>query len=196
MMSSSIQSQTLKEHHDLMKYERNLASCYEAEYLLSLRLEEYHNNTSDSSTDDGLSACLPDSYDYEYAAALRETYPNTDTIGLSSMDREVTTQNGGALLDNPVQFENVLLEESMDTTNTDHLGSNGSGCHLQFCEEEVKLQSSINHAQSMDNQSSFFSPTPCTFTNVDTNIAHGMGCSNTHCEGPSRKRICLHQSDL
>ena len=37
---TSFESQACKEQDDLIKYEHNLSSCYEAEYLLSLKLRE------------------------------------------------------------------------------------------------------------------------------------------------------------
>lgn len=79
-MSSSPVSTT--EQDELIKYEYNLASCYEAEYLLSLKLQEEMMNG-------GSSTC---SYDDGYEVQMRLTSRSEGYRGASASSTQIPKQ--------------------------------------------------------------------------------------------------------
>lgn len=161
-MSSTLNSQTSKEHDELVKYEYNLASCYEAEYLLSLKLQEDMICTSSESYDDG----------YE----VRQETPSTSLV---SRDQNMAVSTAGS---ENFQMPHTELE-SMETDYHTHF--------RLTAEQEPSPFTPINiHSQS-DSQSSSSLPDTTTKDSRGCLLMGDMGNGYSHSEGPSRKRICL-----
>ncbi len=187
-MSSNFPSQTFAEHDELIKYECNLASCYETEYLLSLKLQEDMMNSSESST----------AYDDGYEVQ----------VGLSARAEpcsQVPASTSSLLKQDPLS-----QDEPMETTSSHYpYTKNNTGIPSQalFMPNSLQQQPSVSwHSHSANAQSQAHSqppvfPVKSNHIIVDTQMQNGyslmgdLGHGNSHSEGPSRKRIRLHQPE-
>ena len=175
MLPSNPQSQTPIEQSDLVKYEFNLASCYEAEYLLSFKFQEEtlgRRNEGDDSLP--LSCMYLD--DYEVVGT-----PNccTDMEGVCTQQpRSMDTES---LSNIPVQ------SSSIDSTTPTNLSDSSLAPEVMDCGIYFKCvtsHSEVNHLLSTPTSNSL----PLC-PSVD-NKARSVSGSDYY-EGPSRKRICL-----
>lgn len=169
---SHSQSQTSKEHDELI----NLALCYEAEYVLSLKLQE-DMMRSRSSASASSSEYYDDGYEITQgmcpsASSCADQKLPCSMVGLMP---EIDTNNGEL--------------ESMET-NTANYHWPPHTSHLMGSQ---KPQSPSNaHLQSVGLfQGLFQTPSSC-------NGSYRNGCSlvddvGPHSEGPAKKRICLHK---
>lgn len=177
----SFQSQTLTEHRDLVKYEHDLATCYEAEYLLNLKLQDeiYDKTrrlnltgTGSSSDDDG----RDDGYEVLCCGG--------------SEQRQLMLQ--GSSPATGITLETVCDDtEPMDTSDTNlqrNIFSNTQHEHPR--PEILESESQVSHTQSHHNH---------LFTPHVPGYLHGQYLhtlhENTHSEGPSRKKKRLHQPE-
>lgn len=157
-------AETYSEQDELLKYEYTLASCYEAEYLLSLKMQE--GTIYDSSC--------------EYYDVFEIHYPNT----CSNSAAAAAGGNGADGTLPPCEVDSNdcgPVNDSMETgengcTHSDQTTSNGrllsdvqqplGGLSLDPCQVAEVGPAAVQNGQEMD--------------------------PNLHNEGPSRKRICLH----
>lgn len=181
-MSSALQSQTPSEQTDLIKYECNLASCYEAEYLLSLKLQD--DIYGGRSEGDGMYCD-----DYEVVS------PN---CGLAdegvcyqvpdSMDTELPSSTNTVATKSLVNSVDMMMNTPTSTTDSSHLVGKSSTCPEAMDCGTIKCSSS----QSEDERllSNLLSDSSPQCHCIDSDACSFRG--NVHCEGPSRKRMCLH----
>lgn len=183
---SNLQSQTSAEYSDLIKYEYNLASCYETEYLLSLKLQEsscYNNTIQTNMNSDSISSC---SYDDGYEVSMVEAETDreqnqvmtsdSDTVDLSSIQNSVHV----------TQYR----PESMDTTN------DTSSYHFKLSAGEFQPPSSLFRRAPFNEIQIPSVQKKDEFTiQSGFSLMGDMGHGNAHCEGPARKRarVGLHQ---
>lgn len=96
---SGLSSQTPREHEELLKYEYNLASCYEAEYLLSLKLQEDmmrsrggSGSSSGSSSSRSSSECYYDDvYETQHPPPQTSVPSRGVSCGVEVMDTDSTS---------------------------------------------------------------------------------------------------------
>ena len=181
-------STTYNEQDELLKYEYTLASCYEAEYLLSLKLQENMMHAGKSEYYDGFE--------------VQEYYPTsaTDSCGRSQVC------NGAEAVVDAHSSVPATSEECMETDY-------GSPCinnHPLRTLPDFTVLSTANGWLPTEQCSS---PPPLVThhdqqllaSSMDTNLeAPEPGAAvqqneyaqdhshNLHNDGPSRKRICLH----
>lgn len=189
LSGSTVQSQTAGEHNDLIKYEYNLASCYEAEYLLSLKLQEDVYTTKTCRIGSGCT------YDDGYEVLHQQgSCPSKQT------------QNGvvtctSDTVNNPlghIQISNNGESEMMEIAD----GTNDLLKHDVQLQPPTIQQHGNTHIYnsfipSLHTSSCSLASQPysCVVRTDHTNgysLMGEMGHGNTHCEGPSRKRRCFH----
>ena len=108
---SGLTSQTPREHEELLKYEYNLASCYEAEYLLSLKFQEdmmrsrgSSGSSSSSSSSSGSECYYDDVYETQHPLCPGSSSPPAQTppdniptrdvfCGTEAMDTDASSTN-------------------------------------------------------------------------------------------------------
>lgn len=170
-----MQSQTFKEQGELLKYEHNLASCYEAEYLLSLKLQEDMIYSSSA----GSSECYYDGF---------EVCPSGGVV----MDGEQSTPCG------TTSFK-TLEAPSLHCDCTFELAD--PECEsMEMCTREGGADTNNHPQSSLNNSVVDWLPSNCNFAcsadpplmqNGVKDPEHEALCS--HSEGPSKKRIRLHE---
>ena len=172
MSSPVLQSQTSEEHTDLVEYECNLASCYEAEYRLSLKLQEDFKGRRN--WEDAI-ATYCDDYEVLGTPNCCVEQEGVGTQETNGMDTEyssrVTTKS----------FHDMALPIITDSS--------------QFAAEAMDCGVSIYDSSHCDddhltNPLSNFSP---RYHCIDNEAYLFRG--NVHSEGPSMKRLCLDQED-
>lgn len=178
-MSSALHSQTPREHDELVKYEYNLASCYEAEYLLSLKLQEEmmrsRSNTGDSARSAGY-------YDDGYEVQAGPGRVGSSTLPLSQLPPTPSDM------------------EAMETAScADHMMG---GSVFQQEPPSGQYHATRTHSQPV---SLVRVPEICRSRTEDGRHSGQSYVSNawslpadmdtTHSEGPARKKICLHQTN-
>lgn len=165
-------SQTQLEQRDLIQYECNLAACYEAEYLLSLKIQEEMCHQKDAYDDPSEVSCQ-----FNPPATTSTTHLNsvhfTPEIAMdfSNGDR------GGQFL--PGFLNNYSSESGL---RVEHLAAN-------ICGQEQPHFTHKPGADNMSNTSLFSGPNECG-ASVSVSEDHLM-----HHDGPSRKKVCLNRAD-
>lgn len=169
--STAQSDQTFNEQDELLKYEYNLASCYEAEYLLSMKLEEDMIHA-------GKSECYYDGFEVQYC-------PTSTT---DSSDQKLFCS--GIEAGGPASILNhEPVCEFMETS--DKLSSHFTNNHLHSNPTTLTTANgwlSGNHSPNL-----LVSQQPAT-DSLDAVAAmqNGHSQDNKHTDGPSKKRICLH----
>ena len=180
-LPAPMQSQTFKEQDELLKYEYNLASCYEAEYLLSLKLQEDMIYSSSA----GSSECYYDGF---------EVCPGGG-VGGAGMDGEQSTPCGTTSFKTEAAHHPPLHCDG--TFKLDDPGCES----METCTREGGADTNIYPQSSLSNFAAVdWLPSNCNFAcSADSPLVqNGMQdpelealCS--HSEGPSKKRIRLHE---
>lgn len=174
MSSSVIQSETSTEHTDLIKYECNLASCYEAEYMLSLKLQEERSGEDGNTTSsymywddyevtgtpncsvekqEGVCAQVPNGMDNEYlSTGFTKSLQDNSNIDMATP----------TIIADSSQFNPEAMDCGISIRGSSH------------CEDDYPLSNLSPHCYCIDNEA-------CSFR------------GNVHCEGPARKRLCLDE---
>lgn len=168
---------TYCEHDELLKYEYTLASCYEAEYLLSLKLQEGMIYDSSSDYYDVFEIHYPNcTAAQQVNAAGGGQQPGAEASGGSSPSCEVDSSDcgpvSGSMETGEIAAINAQPHLDQTTANgwlfsdNDHQPSKLGGSPLNPCQVAKAKPAAVQNGQEID--------------------------PNLHDEGPSRKRICLH----
>jgi len=106
-MAGINQSQTPAEQAELVQYEQNLAACYEAEYLLSIKLQEECNGSLGSGYKNGIQHSHPfycDSYEVVWVPGIN---PNHLQAHSTKTVAKTTQLTGSKLMASEVLGERV-----------------------------------------------------------------------------------------
>ena len=201
---SSNQSQTPQEQADLVQYEHNLAACYEAEYLLSLKMQEefYGSRSHFPSTESDCGTAARSNYlycdDFEVV-----WMPSTDQEYLQAFSSTTTSDNMPALSGTTNCGTTGASNYSGVTTGASNYSgvttgplpiisehSNGSG--LPLTEEMDCGMAEFSSALASANSTCQFNGAPECNSGDRESCSHN---SHIHYEGPSRKKIRLHHEE-
>lgn len=190
-LSSVPPSQTAKEHEELLRYEQNLASCYEAEYLLSLKLQEDIMMRSRSGGSDASTECYYD-----------DVYETQQQVCPSIPDHNLPTN----VISMGTVFGGVESMETGSGTNYHHLPANiGKGLATDL--QQVSPASSQYSDHSL-RVSMVQIPDTCKKRienggEYHFNVGHHQDGEysdtanwSAHIEGPARKKCRLQQSEF
>ena len=168
-------SQTQLEHRDLIQYECNLAACYEAEYLLSLKIQEEMCQQKDAYNDPSEITC-------------QFMSPATDTASL----------NGG----HNIRFN--TQETLMDCSHGDGVGQFLPGFvnpsengRLRLGPSEGKFMAANLRGQEQPHYSHEGAGID-TINVFSRQRDDDCGASEDHLmhpDGPSRKKMCLNRAE-
>lgn len=165
---------TFSEQDELLKYEHNLASCYEAEYLLSMKLQEGMIYGSTSSA--GSSSCYYDGFE------VQKLNPSSGA--------DTTQASGGTPIsscDNLIA-DNECMETDMNSNTSSHTNDHPPCTHLNWSLSNQCAPPTFHpHQGTCDSGASEMRP-------FNMNQTHSPEQPSLHNEGPSRKRVCLSHS--
>lgn len=181
-------SQTQLDQSELVQYECNLAACYEAEYLLSLKIQEEMCHQRDSYCDPSEVACLhtPGILDTTAIRACPQipagvsAYRHTDQRQTcTAMDCSANAAHNRMVVDNLYGF--------VDQSKAVQLRSMPSAAcaPLQHGQKQLTFQNFIS------GQEGLLGGGQCM--DIGGNISGGEEI--THVDGPSRKRMCVNRAD-
>lgn len=219
-MDLCFESQACREQDDLIKYEYNLSSCYEAEYLLSLKLQEEMICSEDYYDDFEVRQELPQgslsSASEELPMASRSTpiyeladndidcgYLCDSTIHDSILPPIATSThlNPDLNLQHQSPFNQPFPMAALNCTGGTGTTQN-NGHHLLLAGSCMGQDANQLHS---DHQTQLLKPrdgveggSGITWTQNGHSMElnkHSMEC-DPHYEGPSRKRICLQQPEF
>ena len=163
-------SQTQLEQRELLQYECNLAACYEAEYLLSLKIEEEMRQQRDVYNDPSEVACF---------ASIMTHGSGSGTCGQSDgANSQDLSMDCSAAINSAATGKCLGLVNSSQTAQLQMNKDNILNVGLFGREQEQ--QAILDH--EMDGEAGV----PSDFIN---------GNQITHHDGPSRKRLCLNRAD-
>lgn len=168
---------TYNEQDELLKYEYTLASCYEAEYLLSLKLQENMMHAERNEYYDGFEV-------QEYYPPTSVTADSSDRSQLCSRAEAVT----GAPSSVPATSEECMeteygpTQDNLQCTRPDLtvVDTANDWLPIKQCSPPPPL---VTHHGQQPTSSSMGIP-------VQQN-GYVQDSQNLHNDGPSRKRICL-----
>ena len=163
-------SQTQLEQRDLIQYECNLAACYEAEYLLSLKIQEEMCQQRDAYND-------PSEVSYQ----LNHSATGTAHGHLNGVQFPQETAMDCSHGDSVGQFLPGFLNSSESAhprLRAKHSAANVRGQeHPHFSHKPL----------GADMDTSQFSRDECEATNSEDHLMHH--------DGPSRKKMCLNRAE-
>lgn len=179
---------TYNEQDELLQYEYTLASCYEAEYLLSLKLQEDMIYGSSSE-------CYYDGFEVQISN------PNTNGTPTAGGDQQPLCNGVEASGGTPSSHHEVDDNECGPLSESMEIGGNSDTNSRPLCTQLATANGWLLGAlHPQHHQSSHLGKSLDTWvaenaTEVGpTAVQNGqeMDPPNLHNEGPSRKRICLH----
>lgn len=162
-------SQTQLEQRELVQYECNLAACYEAEYLLSLKIQEEMRQQKDVYNDPSEVTCFASQITHNSGSGTCGQIDGPDSQDL------------------PMDCSAAI--NSAATANCSGLVGFSQTAHLQMNKDNIlavglfgreQEQAILN--QEMDSEAG----APSDFINEN---------QITHHDGPSRKRLCLNRAE-
>ena len=159
-------SQTQLDQRELLQYECNLAACYEAEYLLSLKIQEDMCQRRDAYDDPSEVTC--------YASAAKVVDHSTDGGQLAChtqdapMDCSVSLPHNGNCygFTNHSETTQRMINRDYGVTHTTLCGQEQPAVFFPETNSEVVAQSGFVGEDQI-----------------------------THHDGPHRKRVCLNRQD-
>ena len=161
-------SQTQLEQRDLIQYECNLAACYEAEYLLSLKIQEEMCQQRDAYND-------PSEVSYQL------NHSASGTAYLNGVHFPQETAMDCSHGDRVGQF----LPGFLDSSESGHPRLRAEQSAANICGQEQPHFSHKPPGADMD--TSQFSRDECGTTNSEDHLMHH--------DGPSRKKMCLNRAE-
>lgn len=186
-MTSNLLSQASTEQDELIKYEYNLASCYETEYLLSLKLQEdmIHSLESCTSYDDGYEVQM-DHRDCPEAQLTCIGSP-TSSIEYPRQDSLISHQDEEAMeTTSSVHSHHRLPQPTFTSDSTDHQ-------HISASQPSHPTTTGQSPFTAFPIKNTTPVPEVCSSVQNGSSLMWDLGHGNAHNEGPSRKKICLHQ---
>lgn len=161
-------SQTQLEQRDLIQYECNLAACYEAEYLLSLKIQEEMCQQRDAYNDPSEVSCQLN-HSASGAAYLNGVhFPQETAMDCSHGDRV-----------------GQFLPGFLNSSESGHPRLRAEQSAANVCGQEQPHFSHKPPGADMD--TSQFSRDACGTTNSEDHLMHH--------DGPSRKKMCLNRAE-
>ena len=188
-MAGHNQSQTPAEQAELVKYEQNLAACYEAEYLLSIKLQEECGGSLGGSTENGVRLSHPfycDSYEVVWV-------PGINPLHLQDQGTRTVAKTNHL-------NDNLACDLSVDLPTTTSSCCSSDSYTLPIASVEERLGNFCGNSEKEEVDMD------CSMTECDNTINHlsvenreTLDCTGKICtledqgyfEGPSRKRIRL-----
>ena len=176
LLQSAHVSQTQLEQRDLIQYECNLAACYEAEYLLSLKIQEEmchqkdaYNDPSEVTYQFGTGSCAPAS-----GANMNDVHsPHETAMDCSHGDRVGQFLPGFLSSSESGHSRPLLIAE--------HSAANVCGQEYpRFSHRPAGAAADMDTSQSL------------------SRARDECGASEDHLmhhDGPSRKKICLNRAE-
>ncbi len=173
----NLQSQTPTEQAELVQYEANLAACYEAEYLLSMKLQEEFYGSSGGEIG-GMAAQYAnndfycDSYEVVWVPRIDPAHLKMDCIKADS-----------------VSFSPNLSAPSLDSSSEARASGVNATTPILISEEKSQVQRGLEDMDCMSGECN-------SSLNHGHNGWNGISSDNhVEIEGPSRKRIRLQNTD-
>ena len=193
------------EMENLLHYEHNLAACYEAEYLLELTMRREHISESIATNWAG--------YEDPGEAPIVALHQGPHTgEAVEEMDIPLTASsscycNHGASL----QPHTTSLASTAPTEPVNIPSNHSSGNHPQFPHSPVfptlsvvnpaaqylteppTCISTVNSSALQQHTTIQYKPATTTLNGLSTRGREMECIDQSHCDGPQRKKMCLHR---
>ena len=193
LSDSSLPSQTPREHEELLKYEYNLASCYEAEYLLSMKLQEDMMRSRSSTGGSSCSTSREQYYDdiYEtqqptgstadHSLPSRHSVPSSAVFGGGDFESMETTTSYN---------EHLSMNNETDTSTAAPLQYSCANVSLvrapDMCKNRVVGSGQFVNGSHQSIMNAGYGSNGYTIMEDGTNWS-------SHIEGPARKKVRMQQ---